>query len=194
MSDRNIPEYKEYKALLSKRLNEKRYYHSLCVADEAYRLAERYGASKEKAYLAGLLHDITKNSPVEEHLNIFDTFGIMLSDIEKSTVKLWHAISGAAFVRYILNIDDEEIIEAIRCHTTAKAYMSPLDKVLYLADFTSRDRDYDDVDVMRKLVDESMESALTYALKYTIADLIDRDRAVHPDTFAAYNQIMMERK
>ena len=84
MSDNSL---QEYKALLEKRLAPKRYYHSLCVADEAKRLAEKYGADSEKAYLAGLLHDVTKNASEEEHLNIFDTFGIMLNDIEKNAMK-----------------------------------------------------------------------------------------------------------
>lgn len=79
----NKTDYDVLLAILKKRLNEKRYYHSLCVADEAKRLAVKYGADPEKAYLAGLLHDITKNAPDEEHLKIFKDFGIILSDVEK---------------------------------------------------------------------------------------------------------------
>lgn len=179
--------YSEYKNLLKERLDEHRYYHSLCVADEAKRLAEKCGVDSEKAYLAGLLHDVTKNATSQEHLQIFARFGIILNDIEKNAKKLWHAISGAAFCENILNITDSEIIDAIRYHTTAKADMSPLCKLLYLADFTSADRNYPDVDVMRKLVDESFDEAFVYALQYTIKDLCDQKRAVHFDTLAAYN-------
>lgn len=189
-----IPEYKEYKELLQKRLNDKRYHHSLCVADEAVRLARKYGADEQKAYLAGLLHDITKNSPQEEHLNIFDTFGIILDDVSKNAQKLWHAISGAAFIEYVLNIKDAEIIDAVRYHTTAKADMSLLARVLYLADFSSADRDYDDVDIMRQKVDESMEAAMRYALSYSVKDLAEQGRAIHLDTINAYNQVFLERK
>jgi hypothetical protein len=88
----------------------------------------------------------------------------------------------------IFTTEDDEIVSAIRYHTTAKADMSPLCKLLYLADFTSADRDYPDVDVMRKLVDESLQKALVYALQYTIKDLCDQKRAVHFDTLAAYNE------
>lgn len=179
--------YSEYKNLLNSRLDEYRYRHSLCVADEAKRLALKCGIDAEKAYLSGLLHDVTKNATFEEHLQIFARFGIILNDIEKNAQKLWHAISGAAFCEHILKISDGEIIDAIRYHTTAKAEMSQLCKVLYLADFTSADRSYPDVDVMRKLVDESFEKALVYALKYTIKDLCDQNRAIHNDTLAAYN-------
>ncbi len=183
--------YEKYKKILKVRLNEKRFYHSLCVAEEAKRLAIKYGGNIEKCYIAGLLHDITKNSPEEEHLKIFQTFGIMLSAIEKNAKKLWHAISGEAYIRYILNIDDSEVLDAVRFHTTAKADMSLTAKILYLADFTSEDRDYDDVDVIRGLVNQSLDSAFIYALQYSITDLVSQGKAVHEDTISAYNQAVL---
>ncbi len=185
-------QYIEYKELLKKRLTDKRYYHSLCVADEAYRLAQKYGCDTEKAYLCGLLHDITKNADEKEHYEIFNKYGVVLNIIEKNSEKLWHAISGAYFVRYKLNIDDDEVFDAIRHHTTAKSNMPLLSKVLYLADFTSADRDYDDIDVIRKLVDESLDKAYKYALSYTVKDLASRNLAIHSDTFDAYNEIMLK--
>ena len=180
--------YNNYIDILKSRLNVNRFYHSVCVADEAKRLAEKYGADTEKAYLAGLLHDITKNSSKEEHLQIFSQFGIMLNDIEKNAEKLWHAMSGAAYVKHILKIEDDEIISAIRYHTTAKADMTLLEKIIYLADFTSADRDYDDVSVIRQYVDESLDKAFIYALQYSICDLVNNKRRVHLDTLEAYNQ------
>ncbi len=185
--------YENLKSVLEKRLNEKRFYHSLCVADEAKRLAIKYGGDAEKCYLAGLLHDITKNSPQEEHLQIFETFGIMLNDIEKNAEKLWHAISGEAYIKYVLNIDDNELLDAVRYHTTAKSGMTLTAKILYLADFTSKDRDYDDVEEMRKLVDISLEKAMVYALKYSIKDLVEQSRAIHMDTLEAYNELMISK-
>ncbi|MBR4911181.1 MAG: bis(5'-nucleosyl)-tetraphosphatase (symmetrical) YqeK [Clostridia bacterium] len=182
----------EYKALLKGRLTEKRYNHSLAVADEAKRLAQKYGADPDKAFIAGLLHDITKNSDKDAHFKIFDTYGITLTEVEKSAEKLWHAMSGAAFVRHYLDIEDEDIISAIRYHTTAKAGMSLLEIILYLADFTSADRDYEDVDVMRELVDKSLNEALLYALRYTINELIEKGAAIHPDTVSAYNEVTLK--
>ena len=112
----------------------------------------------------------------------------MLNDIEKNAEKLWHAMSGAAYVEHILNINDAEIISAIRYHTTAKADMSLLEKIIYLADFTSADRDYDDVSVIRQYVDESLDKAFIYALQYSICDLVNNKKRVHLDTLNAYNQ------
>lgn len=184
--------YLEYKEILQKRLTPKRYNHSLCVADEAVRLAKKYGGDVEKAYLSGLLHDITKNASKEEHLHIFNEFGIMLNDVEKSAEKLWHAISGAAYIEHILGIKDNDIITAIRYHTTAREDMTQLEKLLYLADFTSADRDYDDIDIMREKVEISMEAALDYALSYTINDLVSRGKTLHIDTVKAYNQNVLK--
>ena len=184
----------QYKELLKTRLNEKRYIHSLAVADEAKRLALKYGADPYKAYLAGLLHDVTKNSSYDEHLQIFEAFGIILTDVEKNGEKLWHAMSGAAYAEHFLGIDDNDIISAIRYHTTAKSNMTELEKVLYLADFTSSDRYYDHVDIMRSLVDKSQNEALKYALTYTMNELTERGVPIHPDTVAAYNYVILKGK
>lgn len=179
------------KEILKENLTPQRYNHSLEVAKEAKRLALKYGCDEEKAYFAGLLHDITKNLPDEKQLQIIRDFDIILTDVELNAKKLWHAITGTAYVKNVLKIYDEEILNAIRYHTTAKADMSLLEKILYLADFTSADRDYDDVDIMRELVDKSMYDALKYALVYTVRDLVSRGLAVHPDTIEAYNQILI---
>ena len=187
-----MEKYENYKSILKDRLNEKRYFHSLCVAEEAVRLAEKYGGNCEKCYLAGLLHDITKNASEEEHLQIFETFGIILNVVEKNAQKLWHAMSGAAYIKNVLKIDDDELLDAVRYHTTAKMNMSLTAKILYLADFTSRDRDYPDVDVIRRLVDTSLESAFIYALKYSIIDLTEQSKAIHPDTVEAFNCAVLE--
>lgn len=188
----NNPDIDKFKEILRERLNEHRYYHSLCVADEAKRLAVLYGGDTEKCYLAGLLHDITKNAEKSEHLHFFETFGIMLSDVEKNAEKLWHAMSGSGYLKHVLGIDDEEILDAVRYHTTAKANMSLTAKILYLADFTSKDRDYTDVDVIRDLVDKSLEEAFIYALKYSIIDLTEHSKAIHPDTVEAFNQSVLK--
>lgn len=185
--------YEEYKKILKERLKPSRYEHSLCVAEEAKRLALKYGCNEEKAYLAGLLHDITKNTSANEQLQLFEQFGIILSTLEKQSEKLWHAMSGEVYVKHILGIKDTQITEAIRYHTTAKADMTLLQKILYLADFTSADRDYDDVDEMRRLVDIGITPALQYALRYTVVDLAERSLAIHPDTLAAYNEVFIDK-
>lgn len=180
---------REYEGLLKKRLSEGRYKHSLAVAKEAVRLAERYGADAEKAEVAGLLHDIMKEADRDEQLSWTYKAIRRPDDIMLATRKLLHAPAGAAYCRRELGIRDREVLGAIRWHTTAREGMTLLEKVIYLADFTGEDRDYDDVDVMRRLVDKSMAKAMSYALEYTIKDLVAEHRPVHPDTVAAYNEL-----
>lgn len=182
-SDMTVAEFKEH---LKARLTERRYFHSLCVAEEAVRLADRYGVDKEKAFLAGLLHDVLKDTKPQEQLKLAEEFGIMLTDLELGAHKLYHSIIGSAYVEKVLGIEDKEIIDAIRYHTTARADMTPLERILYLADYTSRDRDYDGVDEMRNAVEISEEAALKIALTFTVEDLKNKGLAVHPDTLAAY--------
>lgn len=191
--DTALPTDEQIVEIIRGRLKPGRFAHSLAVAEEAERLARRYGADPVKARTAGLLHDIMKNTDPKEQLQIFSKFGILLTEIEAHSQKLWHAISGAVFAERVLGFTDREILDAVRYHTTARAGMSPLERVLYLADFTSADRDYEDVDEMRRRVDISVACAMEYALSYTIRDLVKKQSPVHPDTLDAYNEIMLKK-
>ncbi len=180
---------KDYEVLMASRMHQPRLKHSKNVAKEAVRLAKKYGADVSKAELAGILHDATKETPEEEQLSLIERAGIVLTPLERTTHKLWHAISGAAFVQVELGITDEDIINSIRFHTTGREGMSLLEKVIFIADFTSAERDYDGVDKMRKAADKSLEEAMLEGLSFTIADLSQRKLAIAPDTFAAYNEV-----
>lgn len=184
-------DYTPYINLLKSKLDDYRFNHSLCVAKESFRLAEKYGYDTTKAYLAGLLHDITKNESREFHLNYIKEFDIILTDIELASDSLLHAISGSLFVKHELKIEDEDIISAIRYHTTAKGGMSLLEKIVYVSDFTSSDRSYPDIDKMRAEASKSLENAIVYAVSYTVNRLIGKNRPVHPDAIAAYNDTIM---
>ncbi|MBQ9859900.1 MAG: bis(5'-nucleosyl)-tetraphosphatase (symmetrical) YqeK [Clostridia bacterium] len=181
----------QFTQIIRARLGDYRYHHSLCVAEEARRLAERYGADPQKAYTAGLLHDIMKDTAPKTQLQILSDFGILLDEVEQQSKTLWHARSGAVFLRHILGVTDEDILQAVRYHTTGRAGMSLLEKVLFVADFTSADRDYEDVDVIRCLADEALDSAIQYGIDYTIRDLLEQGRPIHPNTLAAYNDIVL---
>ena len=184
--------YNDYVILLKERLTEKRFFHSLCVAKEALRLSKKYGGDNEKAFLAGLLHDICKDTDGNEQLQLLEQFGIILDTVSKNAKKLWHAISGATYLKNVLKINDAEIISAVRYHTTAKAGMTLLEKILYLADFTSEDRDYDGADDMRKVVDMGLEKAMKEALIFTVIDLKTKGNPIHEDTINAYKQYVTE--
>lgn len=184
---------KDYERIIEPRMKAVRFKHSKNVAKEAVRLARKYGADAEKAEIAGILHDITKETPDDEQLDVIRRAGIELTEMEKSSRKLWHAISGSAYVQVELGISDIEIIDAIRYHTTGRAGMTLLEKVIFIADFISADRDYEGVDRMRRVADKSLDEAVLEGMAFTIADLAERKLTIAPDTFAGYNDMAAQR-
>lgn len=184
-------EKSEIKKLLKKHLSEKRYVHSLCVADEAEKLAKKYGADKDKAEIAGLLHDIMKEADPKEQLKVIEKAGIILNNIEEKSKKLWHQIAGMAYCETELNIEDEDILNAIRYHTSGRKEMSLLEKIIFIADFTSKDRDYDGVGKMRKLSDDSLEEAMVFGLSFTIEELAKDNKLIISDSIDAYNMALL---
>lgn len=175
-------------------LSDYRRIHSLNVSQEAVRLAQKYGADAEKAEIAGLLHDITKEMDDEAQLKIIKDGGIVLSAVEKASPQLYHAISASVYVQTRFGIEDEDICNAIRYHTTARANMSLLEKVIFLADFTSADRKFDDIEVIREKADISLEEGMLYALQFTIFRIAKRGGLISPDALDAYNEIILCRE
>ncbi|HIR11127.1 MAG TPA: bis(5'-nucleosyl)-tetraphosphatase (symmetrical) YqeK [Candidatus Fimenecus excrementavium] len=184
----------EFLEEIKKRLNPDRLYHSLNVADEAKKLAKHYGADEQKAFTAGLLHDILKNTPDSELLQYFERNGIMLTETERASRKTWHAMAGADFLRRELHVTDEDILSAVRWHTTGRAGMTLLDKVLFVADFISADRDYPGVERMREKAYVSLEDAMLEGLQFTINELVENAWPVHEDSIRAYNELVINRK
>lgn len=176
-----------YRELLRGKLNPRRLFHSECVSECAGVLAERYGASVEKARLAGLLHDVMKNAPANEQLALMPD----ITPLELLNTKVWHQISGEAFLRQNGIVTDEEILGAVRWHTTGKAGMTLLEKIIYVADFISSDRDYNDVEVVRRLAYISLEHAILYTSRYTVNKMVSQNLLLHPATVECYNDMLM---
>ncbi|MBQ6268410.1 MAG: nicotinate (nicotinamide) nucleotide adenylyltransferase [Clostridia bacterium] len=179
-----------YRALLRDRLDDKRLHHSECVSDAAAMLAAQYGWDPEKARLAGLLHDITKNESLPEQQRLIEADGGELTALELQNPKVWHQRSGAAFLRLNGLVTDPEILNAVACHTTGKAGMTLPDKILYIADFISAERDYPDVEVVRRLAALSLEHAILYTSRYTVVTLTKMKRPLHSATLACYADML----
>lgn len=184
----------DYKAIVQPFLSEKRMYHSECVAAEAERLAKAYGADPEKAWIAGILHDIMKEVPPAEQLKRMDEFGIILTELERGAQKLWHAILGAAYIQQVLHIDDPDIVDPVLYHTTARAEMTLLEKIIFMADYISADRTFEGVEELRQAAYADLDHAVLLGCGYTIQDLSARYLAIHPNTMAAYNWCVMNQQ
>ena len=186
-------EYTEIRKLLRSKLDDYRYIHSLGVADSARVLAKLYGADEEKAYFAGLVHDICKNIPKDEQLSIIEKGGVTLTDAEKNNPALWHGIAGECYLRLTMGITDPEILGSVRYHTTGKAGMCLVEKIIYVADYISAERNYPDVDVMRDLsLNHSLEKASLYSLIYTFNKMTKLQSVIHPDSVEYYNELIMK--
>ncbi len=184
----------DYQAIIRERMGDYRYIHSCNVAEEAVYLAKLYGCDADKAYIAGILHDITKEFDKNEQLQIMRDGGIILDSVQQRAPVLWHSVSGSVYVQAQLGITDSDIINAIRYHTTGRGGMSLLEKIIYTADFTSKERSYPDADVMREKARRSLEEAMLFSCQFTLQNLSKKEAAIHPDQLHCYNDIVLNRK
>lgn len=182
--------YEEYEREVKRHLTPERFYHSQCVAAEAARLARRYGADTEQARTAGILHDIMKDTPPEEQLKILRDFGIILSKTQLLKPKLWHSICGAAYLEHTLGVTDRSVLDAVRCHTGGRGDMTLLDKVLFVADYISADREYPGVEEMRQAADRSLEEAMVEGIVFTVKDMMDQRLPLGTESIEAYNDAL----
>lgn len=183
-------EIKEIEKKLRIELDEKRYKHSISVADEARRLADLYGADKEKAYLAGLIHDCAKCVPYSDAVKT----GCELDRETLACPGVVHAPVGAYIAEHEYGITDTEVLDAIRYHTVARESMTMLDKIIYLADITEPYRDFEGVENLRKLCNEDIDLAFCEALRRSLLFNIEKGNIMHPNTLYAWNEMCIKNK
>ena len=179
-------EYSEGKKLFKARLSEKRWTHTKNVKKMAVKLAKRWGADPEKAAMAAILHDSAKELPKQELLQIFADNAIIAENAPARPSPVWHGIAAAILAQTQWGVSDPEILSAIRCHTTGKPDMSKLDKIIYLADMTSAERDWPGVEELRALQMENLDRALCDALKRSIDFVEEKGGALDSESVAAY--------
>ncbi len=170
-----------YEEELKRRLSPHRFRHSLGVMKQARNLAKIHGANEEKARIAGLLHDMTKEYSKEDHFRLFERYALPLDENLKTNQNLWHGPSASLDITETFGITDPEIASAIRYHTTGKANMTLLEAILYIADLTDETRDYDDVDFYRTLAEEDLYKACLIAMRWCRDDVKNRGYDVHRD-------------
>ena len=184
----------EIKEYLKNNLKPKRYNHVLGVCSTAIKLAKLYNVDENKAMIAALAHDVAKNLTKEELLNIITEEHITLTEDEKNTEELWHSIVGPVIAKNVFKITDEEILSAIRWHSTGKEEMSKLEKVIYLADVIEPSRNFEGVDEIRKITYENLDLAMIKALTHTTLYLINKGYAVDINTIKARNYLLYNNK
>lgn len=181
-------QFDENRAFLKARLSKKRYTHSLNVAHEAQRLAELYGEDPEKAYFAGLMHDVCKELPAEEQEELVRASSFAVSKEELVTKPVWHGIAGAYFLQVRMGVTDPDVLNAVRYHTVGRAGMTRLEEIVYLADLISEDRTYDGVEQMRQLCLTSINAAMLEGIRFFMETTLKKGGYLPPVTVEAYNQ------
>lgn len=184
-------DYKEMEKILKEMLPQRRLKHSLNVSKCALKLSEIYKCDKEKAEIAGLVHDCAKYFTDEQIEHCVKKFNIELDPLEENNIALSHSIIGSYVAREVFNIDDEEILNAIKYHTTGRENMSLLEKIIYMADLIEEERKFPKVEELRDLTyGGKLEEALIMSFNNTIKFVIDNNQLIHPRTVKARNYIL----
>lgn len=176
-----------FRRQLEAKLDPMRYEHSLSVSFICTALAMRYGYDIHRAELAGLLHDCAKRYSDNVLIAKCGKHGIALTQGELDAPAVIHAKYGAWMAEHKFGINDEEILSAIRCHTTGKPEMELLDKILYVADFIEPRRDKaENLPEMRRLAFEDLDRAVLALLSSSLEYLEKKGAAVDPMTRETY--------
>lgn len=173
---------------LKENLSEEKYRHSLEVAKVASKLADNYDYDRDKAYLAGLIHDIAKEVPGEELFNFCLKNNIGTSELEEKNKNLLHGKVGAYLVKLKYKIDDNHIYNSIFYHTTGRPNMSILEKIIYIADYIEPSRKpLPRIDEIREMSLKSLDDSMKLIMQDTLESLKHRKLGIDKITIEAYN-------
>ena len=162
-------------------LKENRVKHVLGCARTCAELAARYGANETDALRAGLLHDVTKALDGGLQLTLCREYGMILDTFSRQNPKTLHALTGSLVAQRIFG-ENKEVVDAICSHTTGKANMNLLEKILYVADYMEPNRDFPGVEELRNLAYTDITKALKLGLTMTLDMLHRQQREVSPES------------
>lgn len=179
-------EYDELYKIAKETLSEKRFKHSEGVVERALEYARIYGANESEVKLVAIAHDIAKELPKEDIIKYAESIELDLDEIEKQNLKLPHAKIGAKICETKYGFT-EDMVNAIKYHTTGRADMSILEKIVYLADATEPGRTYFDLQYYVDLVKKDINRGMFEVSKWTIEHLASKEGMIHLDTVRCYN-------
>lgn len=175
---------------LKKLLNTKKYTHSMGVMETSIKLAKIYNADVEKAAIAGLLHDCAKCLNKDDIFQYCKKLNIEITNYDKSNYAILHAPAGVVIANEKFNIYDEDILNAIRYHTTGRENMSILEKIIYISDYIEPYREFDGVEEARRLAFTDLNVALLHIMNKTISHLVIKNKIINYDTISARNYLV----
>jgi predicted HD superfamily hydrolase involved in NAD metabolism len=185
-----LTEYNAIKEYLTNTLSTKRLMHSEGTAKTAEKLAIIYNVDSRKAYLAGLVHDCTRETDIAAQNNMLEALELEVDELTLTTKELLHALTAEYLMINEFNIYDEEIISAVRFHTTGRENMTLLEKIIFLADVIEPSRDFPGIEYIRQIANENIDEALLVAFESSIKFLLGKRQMIHPNTLLARNYIL----
>ena len=171
-------------------LSDERFHHTECVAASAVKLARSHAEDIQKAGVAGYLHDIAKEFDKSDLLQMIERSDIIDVDEIRHCAPVWHAYGGGIYAKETLGVDDD-ISGAVMCHTTGRAGMTKLEKIIFLADYISEDRDFGDMDDIRILAYEKLDLAVLMVIERQITHLVKHERYIDINMIRAYNDFLL---
>ena len=178
--------YEELYEDVKSRLSEKRFKHTEGVIKRAIEYAEVYNANIEDTKFAALAHDIAKEISQEDALELVQKYNLELDEIEKVNFNLVHSKLGAEIVKEKYGFN-EDIINAIKYHTTGRANMSILEKIIFLADATEENRTYKELNNLVEMIKKDIDEGMLFTLQWTFNDITNKKYLLHLDSVKAYN-------
>lgn len=184
--------YAQIDDYLRKNLKESRYVHTLGVVQSACSLAKINGVAEGKTKTAALIHDAAKNMKIDEQYKILKENNVDMDIISENSPQILHGWVAAILAKELMGVKDEEIINAVKYHTTARKSMSKLEKIIYIADYIEPNRDYPGVEELRKATFSDLDKGVLMGIDNTITLVIKQGQLVHPLTIDARNHLILE--
>lgn len=180
-----------YLELLEKRLKPSRFKHTCGVVKTACKMAKHYGADPHKTMVAAALHDYAKNMSPEALLEYAQAQKMKVDNIMRASAEVMHGLIGAKMVQMELDIEDQEILDAIAYHTVGRKGMSLIEKIVYLADAIEPGRsEYPGLEALRKIAYKDLDQGILISVTSTLNYVIDRGMIIHPNSVALYNEMV----
>lgn len=187
-------ELEKIKEHLANSLSPKRFLHSQGTAETAARLAKIYNEDSNRAYIAGLVHDCTRELDMQRQHDMLKALALELDELTLSIKELIHAHTAEYVIRNEFEIYDVPVINAVKFHTTGRECMTLLEKIVFLSDVTEPSRSFPGVEYIRQLSETNLEEAMLAAFDSSIRFLLGKRSFIHPNTFLARDDVLRRLK
>lgn len=183
----------DIKKYLEKCLKPSRYVHTLGVVEVAEKLAIQYNADAKKARIAALLHDAAKNMNIDELIRISKENNHEIDEDYYNSPQLLHGVVGAYIAKNTFGIEDGDILDAIIYHTTGRANMCLLEKIIYVSDYIEASRNFQGVESLREIAYKDLDEAVIECSENTIRYILSKKLLLHKNTIEARNYLLIQR-